>query len=91
MFYPVYLFFTCVLPACMCASVPRLRRPEEGGRSPGLVGVTEGCELSSRCWESNPYRLEEQSMLLNTEPSLQGNVNLKRKRKKERNGTKGLF
>ena len=38
--------------------------------SPG-TGVTDRCELSCGCWELNPGPLEEQSMLLTTEPSLQ--------------------
>jgi hypothetical protein len=33
--------------------------------------VTDSCELSCGCWESNPGPLEEELVLLTTEPSLQ--------------------
>lgn len=48
------------LPACMC----------EGAGSPG-TGVTDSCELLCGCWELNVSPLEDQSMLLNAEPSFQ--------------------
>jgi hypothetical protein len=35
------------------------------------VPITDGCELQSGCWELNSAHLEEQSMLLTAEPSLQ--------------------
>jgi len=40
--------------------------PEEGVRS-----ITDGCEPPCGCWELNSGPLEEQSVLLTTEPSLQ--------------------
>lgn len=43
---------------------------EEGFRSPG-TGVSDGCELSGRCWNTNPESLEAQPVLLTPEPSLQ--------------------
>ena len=46
-----------------------LRTPELTVRYPG-AGGTDGFELLCSCWESNPDPLEEQSMLLTTEPSL---------------------
>lgn len=33
--------------------------------------ITDGCEVQSRCWEPNPHPLQEQQMLLATEPSFQ--------------------
>jgi hypothetical protein len=39
-------------------------------RSSG-TGVTDGCKLPCGCWELNPGPLEEQPVLVTTEPSLQ--------------------
>jgi hypothetical protein len=39
-------------------------------RVPDFV-ITDSCELSCDCWELNTGPLEEQSVLLITEPSLQ--------------------
>lgn len=36
-----------------------------------LGPVTDSCELPHGCWESNPDPLQEQPVLLTTEPSLQ--------------------
>ena len=41
-----------------------------GVKYPG-TGITESCELPCGCWELNPGLLEEQSVLLTPEPSLQ--------------------
>ena len=41
-------------------------RPEE---APDLI--TDGCELPCGCWELDSEPLEEQPVLLTTEPSLQ--------------------
>ena len=49
------------ISAYMCAC-----RPE---RAPDLT--TDGCEPPYGCWELNSGPLEEQAMLLTTEPSLQ--------------------
>jgi hypothetical protein len=38
--------------------------------------ITDGCELTCGCWELNLGTLEEQSMLLTAEPSLQPKVML---------------
>jgi len=38
--------------------------------SPG-TGVTDSCELTCGCWELKPGPLEEQPVLLTSEPSLQ--------------------
>jgi hypothetical protein len=48
----------------------RPQRPEEGSETPG-TGVTGGCEPPWGCWELNTGPLEEQPVLLTTEPSLQ--------------------
>lgn len=55
-----------VLSACtyMYHVVP-IWRPEEGIGSPG-IRVTDDCELSRGCLESNPGLLQEQSVLLIT-------------------------
>jgi hypothetical protein len=63
----------CVLPTRMyvqhvCAWYPW--RLEEGVRSPG-TGVKDACETPHGCWESNPDPLQEQQVLLVTEPPLQ--------------------
>ena len=42
----------------------------EGVRSPA-TGSSDSCELPCGCWELNQGSLEEQSVLLTTEPSLQ--------------------
>jgi hypothetical protein len=36
--------------------------------------ITDGCELPCGCWELNSGSLEEQSVLLTAEPSLQPNI-----------------
>ena len=51
-----------------CAWYPQ--RPEEGVPSPG-IGITDRCDPPCGCWESNLDPLEEQSMPLTSEPSLQ--------------------
>ena len=38
---------------------------------PPATGSSDSCELPYGCWELNPGPLEEQSVLLTTEPSLQ--------------------
>jgi hypothetical protein len=44
------------------------QRLEEDIRGPG-TGVVDGCELPCGCWESNLGLLEEQPVLLTTEPA----------------------
>jgi hypothetical protein len=60
----------CLLFACVYAW-DMLRYPNSRGgiRFPG-TGVTDGCELSFGCWESNLDPLEEQPVPLTAEPSL---------------------
>ena len=43
--------------------------PEGQKRAPDLI--TDGCELPCGFWELNSRSLEEQAMLLTSEPSLQ--------------------
>ena len=43
--------------------------PEGQKRAPDLI--TDGCEPPCGCWELNSGPLEEQSVLLTAEPSLQ--------------------
>jgi hypothetical protein len=47
--------------ACMCLC--------EGVRTPG-IGIIDCYELPCRCWELNPDPLQEQPVLLTTDPSL---------------------
>ena len=60
-----------VLPPCMsmhqvCSWSPQ--RSEEGTGVP-RIGVTASCELPCGRWELNPSPLQEQPLLLPTEPS----------------------
>jgi hypothetical protein len=72
--YYFYFIFMClsVLSACVHAyhmgTVPTEAR--EGIWSFG-TGVTDGCEPPCECWELNLSLLDEQPVLLTTEPSLQ--------------------
>ena len=47
--------------------VPSVFRGQESASYPN----TDGCELLCGCWELNSVPLEEQSVLLTTEPTLQ--------------------
>ena len=47
---------------CSCLQTPQKRASDL---------ITDGCEPPCSCWELNPGPLEEQSVLLTTEPSLQ--------------------
>jgi hypothetical protein len=44
------------------------------GQKRALDLTTDGCELPCGCWELNPGPLEEQPVLLSSEPSLQPKV-----------------
>jgi hypothetical protein len=70
-YYYYYYYFTCIgpLPACICTTFICLV-PSEGVKPPD-TGVTYSCELPCWCWELNIGPLEEQPVLLITEPSLQ--------------------
>ena len=60
------MYFVCL---CVCELFVCLV-PVEAIRSLG-TGVTDSCEQPCGCWELNLGPLEEQEMLLTTEPSLQ--------------------
>lgn len=60
------LMYMRVFPPCV-PGIPRM--PEEDIRCSG-TGVADDCELLCGCWESNPGPLEEQPVVLATEPSL---------------------
>ena len=67
----VYFYFMCmdILPTRMLVPlvfVGARRKCQFLG-----TGITDDCELPCWCWEPNLDPLEEQSMLLTTEPSLQ--------------------
>lgn len=62
------IFPACVSVHYLCARC--LWRPEEGLGFSGTA-VTDGCKPPCGCWELNSGSLEEQLMLLATEPSLQ--------------------
>lgn len=57
--------YICASCACLLPEIL-----EEGIRSTG-TGVTDGYKPLQGCWESNPGPLEEQSVVLTTEPFLQ--------------------
>jgi hypothetical protein len=57
-----YVHWFC-LHVCLCAGVG----------SP-TTGVADSCEPPYECWESIPGPLQEQPVLLTTEPSLQPSV-----------------
>jgi hypothetical protein len=58
---PSFLKIITILPCkYVCVRVP----------GPLELGVTDSCELTTGCWKLNPCLLEEQSLLLTTEPPL---------------------
>lgn len=57
-----------VLSEYKCTQYPR--RPEVGMPSPG-TGITEDYELLCDCWDPNLDPLQEQQMILTSEPSTQ--------------------
>lgn len=60
MLYFYFMYFTCigVLPACVSFGFPG-------------TGITDSCELSYGCWELKLGSLEEQSVPVTAESSLQ--------------------
>jgi len=66
--YECFYLYVCMHVHPVCAWC--LRRSEEGIRSPG-TGDKEGCEPPCGFWELNLGPLQEQQVLLTTEPSLQ--------------------
>ena len=68
----MYGFFACLYDCTMFVqcSQRRVLGPL------GLTGGTGDCESPRGCWEVNPGPLEERSVLLNPEPSLQPQISL---------------
>ena len=65
----VFILDLCACIFCrVCALCPQ--KSEDGMGSPG-PGVRDSCRLLCGCWELNPGPMEEQPVLLTTEPSLQ--------------------
>lgn len=67
------VYFTCILPECVCVCIIPVAAsgsPEEGVGSPE-TGVTGGYESACAFWEQNLDPLQEQLLLLITDPSLQ--------------------
>ena len=62
LFFPRDLFILCMWVHCHCLQTHQKRTSDS---------ITDGCELSCGCWELNSGPLEEQSVLLTAEPSLQ--------------------
>ena len=56
------LFILCIWVHCRCLQTHQKRASDP---------ITDGCEPPCGCWELNSGPLEEQSVLLTTEPSLQ--------------------
>ena len=66
-FFKNCLFILCIWVLCSCLQTHQKR---------ALDPITVGCKPSCHCWELNSGPLEEQSVLLTTEPSLQPNFEL---------------
>lgn len=59
------------------ASAPNVVPGAQGSQkevSEPLEPVPDGCEQTCRCWELNPGLLEEQPVLLTTEPCFQSHA-----------------
>jgi hypothetical protein len=65
-FNDLFLFYVDWYFACVCAYVKV--------SGPPWAGVTDNCDPTCGCWELNQGLLEEQPMLLTTEPTLQPNL-----------------
>ena len=68
-FFNIYLFIMYTI-FCLCMPAGQKRAPDL---------ITDGCEPPCGCWELNSGPLEEQAMLLTTEPSLQPQKTLLKK------------
>ena len=64
-----FLFFFKYLFIYYVSNILSVYMPAGQKRAPDLI--TDGCEPPCGCWELNSGPLEEQAMLLTTEPSLQ--------------------
>jgi hypothetical protein len=72
----VCLSLSLSLSLCVCLSnylylIPCISLVPTEARRGFQIGVTGGCKLSYKCWELNPGPMEEQSVSLTNEPSLQ--------------------
>lgn len=51
----IYLVYVCLFPCVylhhMCAQCSKMSN--RANKSPGTIGVTDGCELAWWCWEPN--------------------------------------
>ena len=65
--FPLSFFISFFLWICMWVHCSCLQTHQKRAWDP----ITDGCEPSCGCWELNSGPLEEQSVLLTTEPSLQ--------------------
>jgi hypothetical protein len=61
-FFKIYLFISCSWEHCCYLQIHQKRASDL---------ITDGCEPPCGCWELNSGPLEEQSVLLTAEPSLQ--------------------
>lgn len=88
--FSAYECLTCMFMCHVCFWCPQ-RPEEEGIRSPGL-GVSDNL-WPCGAWELNPSPLEEQTVPLNTEPSLQpvDNVSGSQPMGHDHFGSKNLF
>ena len=71
------LILWCLPYICVCVRKSDLLELESYTE---VSGVTDSYELPCKCWELNPGLLEEQPLLLTTEPSLQPKKNVRVKR-----------
>jgi hypothetical protein len=65
-FFKIYLFIYLFI-YYMCVHCSYLQTHQKGALDP----ITDSCEPPCGCWELNSEPLEEQSVLLAAEPSLQ--------------------
>jgi len=66
-FLKLYLFILCIGVPCSCLQTHQKRASDL---------ITDGCEPPCGCWDLNSGPLEEQSVLLTTEPTLQASTSL---------------
>ena len=69
--YFSYFMYMNVLSACICAPVScDAHAGQKRAYDSSRMRVRDGCQLPCWCWELNPGPLQEQPVLLTTEPSL---------------------
>jgi hypothetical protein len=70
--FVIHLLYVYECFICIPVSVPSMFMvPKEAGRKHQILLGSDGCKPPCECWELNPDPLEEQQLLINTEPSLQ--------------------